>query len=192
MYLWCFLPALFAFAVIQVTQLWLASQSVVKPAAFSTTIGQRSTSRCVEILEGSQLFLTLCSSLCAAALGHIPVSLLFVRIFGLESAGAAMGISFSYTVNALILLCYIFFSKKPAYLGLLPWSELFQEWKPFFRLALSGVMMITEWWASEIAVFLSGLLPNSDTTVSAMSIFVNTTSLVRFCNPLLSLSPLWN
>jgi len=48
---------------------------------------------------------------------------------------------------------------------------------PLLKLALPNILMMTEWWASEIVIFLSGLLPQPELHVAAMSIFQNTNSI---------------
>lgn len=42
---------------------------------------------------------------------------------------------------------------------------------PFVKLCLAGIISLSEWWASEIAILLSGLLPHAEYNVAAMSIF---------------------
>ena len=37
--------------------------------------------------------------------------------------------------------------------------------------------MITEWWASEVAVMSAGLLPDAERSLSAMAIYQNTNAL---------------
>ena len=43
--------------------------------------------------------------------------------------------------------------------------------KAFFRLGIPGVIVMMEWWASEFAIAMAGLLPNPKVAVSAMSIY---------------------
>jgi MATE family multidrug resistance protein len=45
------------------------------------------------------------------------------------------------------------------------------EWGPFLRLALPGILMMAEWWASEANILIAGLLPNPTYNVAGVSIF---------------------
>lgn len=36
---------------------------------------------------------------------------------------------------------------------------------PFVKLCLAGIISLSEWWASEIAILLSGLLPHAEYNV---------------------------
>jgi multidrug resistance protein, MATE family len=65
------------------------------------------------------------------------------------------------------------------------WKELrlalgsCQGFLQYFRLALPGIFIISEWWASETAIFLSGrLFPNPDDTLAGMTIYQ---SINTFC-----------
>jgi multidrug resistance protein, MATE family len=55
----------------------------------------------------------------------------------------------------------------------------FQGFLQYFGLALPGIVIISEWWASETAIFLSGrLIPNADDTLAGMTIYQ---SINTFC-----------
>ncbi|KAF3794990.1 hypothetical protein EJ110_NYTH06219 [Nymphaea thermarum] len=86
-------------------------------------------------------------------------------------AGAALAISISYGLNALLLAAYIKVSpackktltgfSKPALRSILN----------FLRLATpSAAMLCFEWWAFEIMFLMSGLLPNAELEISVLSI----------------------
>jgi len=54
-----------------------------------------------------------------------------------------------------------------------------QGYREYLNLALPGIVIISEWWASETAIFLSGKLePNPQTTLAAMTIYQ---SINAFC-----------
>lgn len=58
----------------------------------------------------------------------------------------------------------------------LSWAS-WSNWWPLLRLGLPNLFMMSEWWASEIIIFLSGRLPNPEACVAAMSIYQNTNAM---------------
>eukprot|EP00934_Nitzschia_sp_Nitz4_P001442 Nitzschia sp. Nitz4//scaffold271_size25734//12242//13909//NITZ4_008304-RA/size25734-processed-gene-0.8-mRNA-1//-1//CDS//3329545209//1442//frame0 len=65
------------------------------------------------------------------------------------------------------------------------WNEFFiavgslRGYLQYLELALPGMVMITEWWASEVAIFLSGrLTPDAEVAVAGMTIYQSINS---FC-----------
>jgi multidrug resistance protein, MATE family len=59
------------------------------------------------------------------------------------------------------------------------WSarDAFSDWPAFLRLALPGVLMMGEWWASEANILIAGYLPNPERNVAGVSIFQVTNAL---------------
>ena len=43
----------------------------------------------------------------------------------------------------------------------LSWTGAWQDWGPFLRLGLPNMIMMFEWWASEIIIFMAGVLPGN-------------------------------
>lgn len=68
-----------------------------------------------------------------------------------------VGIYWIYGIKPLL----IYLGQEDGYKGILQ----------YLGLALPGVVLISEWWASEIAIFLAGHLPNPDVALSGMTIY---------------------
>ena len=47
----------------------------------------------------------------------------------------------------------------------------------YVYVGLPGLLMISEWWASEIVLFMAGLLPSSEEKLASMAIYQNTLSI---------------
>jgi len=118
-----------------------------------------------------------------AAVFHVPVNYLFIHQFEWGYAGAALATSWSNGVVLLMNVAYLKLMKKNSnnenentWAG---WSIIaaFSEWRPFLRLALPGILMMAEWWASELNIILAGWLPDPERNVAAVSIFQITNAL---------------
>lgn len=146
------IPTLFAYATAQPLIKFLQAQSLVTPLAWSGLA-------------------TLCC--------HLPICWLLVHKSGLGFAGAALANSVSYWINVLLLSAYVKFSPACSKTRApLSWEAL-RELKAFFALALpSAAMVCFEWWAYEILIILSGLLPDAELQTSALSICVTTSALL--------------
>jgi Na+-driven multidrug efflux pump len=72
-----------------------------------------------------------------------------------------------------VLIFYAIPKKNNFALSWASWSN----WWPLLRLGLPNLFMMSEWWASEIIIFLSGRLPNPEACVAAMSIYQNTNAM---------------
>ena len=58
------------------------------------------------------------------------------------------------------------------------WSwECLVKWGPFLRLGLPSLVLVSEWWASETAVFMAGYLAFPQLSLAAMAIYHNSASL---------------
>ncbi|XP_031474504.2 protein DETOXIFICATION 16-like [Nymphaea colorata] len=146
------IPSLFSYALLQCETRFLQAQNIVLPTMVSTG------------------FCTLV---------HLVTCWTLVFRSELGFKGGALSISISYWINALFLAAYIKFSpactktwtgfSKPA----------LRSAVNFLRLATpSAAMICLEWWAFEIMIFMSGLLPNAQLEVSVLSISLNTSSAV--------------
>ncbi|KAJ9562233.1 hypothetical protein OSB04_007393 [Centaurea solstitialis] len=118
------IPSLFPYAILQLLTRYLQSQSLVLPMLWSSVV---------------------------VLVVHVPVCWALVFWFGFGSAGAAVAIGISYTLN-MILWGFTCFDPNRAKIPVL----LIRE--------------ILEWWSYEIVVLLSGLLPNPQLETSVLSI----------------------
>lgn len=130
----------------------------------------------------------------AALLGlvfHIPFNVLFCYGLGLGYLGCAFATIMFQTVQCLYIVSYLFFypegrkrvleSTGGTAIGRTKLT-LGKEFKiaggsirafgNYLKLAIPGIVIVSEWWASECAIFLSGRLhPNPQTTLAAMTIY---------------------
>ncbi|OQU80064.1 hypothetical protein SORBI_3007G074300 [Sorghum bicolor] len=120
----------------------------------------------------------------ATALCHLAVCWALVHRAGMGSKGAALSNAVSYGLNLAILALYVRLSSACGR----TWNgfsvEGFKELRQFANLAVPSAFMIcVEFWAFEIIVLLSGLLPNPQLETSVLSICLNT-SILLFMVPL--------
>lgn len=140
------IPALFAYAWSVCIQQWLYSQQKTSVAASISVV---------------------------VAMLHPVSNYLIVYLFDQGFLGAALALSASRSVEFILLAVYLFSS------GILQETEFsltwdcLSGWGAYMSLGAPNILMMSEWWASETVIFMSGLLPNPDTQISAMSIFQN-------------------
>ncbi|XP_047334108.1 protein DETOXIFICATION 14-like [Impatiens glandulifera] len=150
------IPSLFGGAIVKPFVRFLQTQSLILPMlAFS--------------------FVVLCV--------HVIVS--WVMIFKLEMGirGAAIAVSFSTWLNAVMLVIYVKNSKACANTRATVSVDAFLGILEFFRFAIpSAVMVCLKWWSLEVIVLLSGLLPNPELETSVLSICL-TISTLHFTIP---------
>jgi MATE family multidrug resistance protein len=137
----------------------------------------------------------------AAAVGlalHIPANYFFMNTLGFGYLGCAVATVMFQFIQPLQLITYLFFTRKGSQLTLermnasaVGRSEL-SLWKElktavfslsgilqYLSLAVPGIVVMSEWWASELSVVLSGgLTPSSELALGAMTIFQ---SMNTFC-----------
>ncbi|EEH53418.1 Multidrug/Oligosaccharidyl-lipid/Polysaccharide flippase superfamily, partial [Micromonas pusilla CCMP1545] len=116
-----------------------------------------------------------------AAVLHVPANVVFMRALGLGYVGAALATSWSNGVVLTINVAYLVReslrrARRATWTG---WSarDAFSDWPAFLRLALPGVLMMGEWWASEANILIAGYLPNPERNVAGVSIFQVTNAL---------------
>ena len=135
----------------------------------------------------------------ASALGlllHIPFNLLFIHVFHMGYLGVAMATVAFQFIQPLGMCLYIFGTRAGCARVLvhthgcsrrttLPfWREATHALEmagvcQYLSLALPGIVIISEWWASEVCIFLSGtLLPFPNLALSGMTIYQSINS---FC-----------
>jgi MATE family multidrug resistance protein len=137
----------------------------------------------------------------AASVGlilHIPSNILFMYVFGWGYLGAAVATVSFQVIQPILMLCYLFATNRgltrvlestiAAGIGrtyLTFWNEaklaVFCKTgiRQYLSLALPGIIIISEWWASEITIFLSGrMAPSPDLALDGMTIYQ---SINTFC-----------
>ncbi|KAL6647813.1 hypothetical protein ACP70R_015250 [Stipagrostis hirtigluma subsp. patula] len=146
------IPALLAYGLLQCHARFLQTQNLVVPVMLSSA---------------------------ATAAAHPAVCWLLVRRLGLGTDGAAMANTVSYLVNLALLAVYVRLSPscRATWTGFS--GEAFRGIPSFLKLAMpSAVMMCMKWWAFELLVLLSGLLPDPKLETAVLSISLNTNDLV--------------
>jgi multidrug resistance protein, MATE family len=122
---------------------------------------------------------------------HIPTNYLFAYTLGMGSLGVAWATTTFQAIQPCLIMSYIYFygpgtrrvldhmgaaAVGRTSLSLWPelcaaassWSGLFQ----YLSLALPGIGLMSEWWASEVVVFWAGRLrPSSNLALSAMALY---------------------
>lgn len=126
---------------------WLYAQEYVAIVAYSTTV---------------------------AAVCNVGLCYMMVSYFQIGYIGAAISISVCRFVETLLLVVYVTCVSSILKDIEFKWSvRCLYDWKPFFQLAVPSMLMMLEWWASEIITFLAGTLPQPELQVSVMSIYQN-------------------
>lgn len=142
-YCYRLLPGMWAWAFSWVLTPWMQSHGVVMPALIVALV----------------------------VLGlHIGLLFLFFLSWDLGLYGAAYASSCSQMTNLLLLILIVgcFFRSFP--LRCLSRAS-FARWRDHLRLSLPGVLMLGEWWAAEVGILLTGLLPDPATNLAAMSVY---------------------
>ncbi|GMI83065.1 Protein DETOXIFICATION 14 [Hibiscus trionum] len=149
-----FIPALFGYAILQALVRYFQTQSLILPMLYTSL---------------------------AALCFHVPFCWTLVFKSGLGSIGAAFSMALSNFLNVTLLALYMKFSSKCDKTRSVFSKEVFHSTRVFFRFALpSAAMVCLEWWASELLIFLSGLLPNPKLETSVLSICFSITYLHFF------------
>ena len=153
-YIRALIPGLFFYAWNVCLTAYLQSQRITRPAALAGVV---------------------------AAVMHFPANIVFIHALGLGYVGAGLATSWSNGVVLCLNVLYASWFKRDEP-GRETWpgfsvSAATTEWRPFLRLALPGILMMSEWWASEANILLAGLLPDPEYNVAAVSIFQVTNAL---------------
>ncbi|KAJ7545616.1 hypothetical protein O6H91_08G003900 [Diphasiastrum complanatum] len=146
------LPALFAFACLQPLVKFLQAQSLVFPLVLSAAL---------------------------ASCMHLIMCWLLVYKLNMGIQGAALALGMSYWLNVAILIGYVRLSSvcKATWTGF-SWKA-FRDLRAFLTLAIpSTVMYCLEYWSFHIVILISGLLPHPQLHMSALSICLNTITIV--------------
>jgi multidrug resistance protein, MATE family len=119
---------------------------------------------------------------------HIPFNILFIRGFGMGYLGVAMATVAFQLVQPVFMCIYLFGTKTGISRVLLHCGAKTRTTIPFWKeaalalslsgilqylsLALPGIIIISEWWASELCIFLSGTLsPSPNLALDGMTIY---------------------
>jgi len=120
---------------------------------------------------------------------HIPLNIVLIQGMDMGYEGAGVATSLTQCLGPLILYFYMFWTARgaawtvksmgeqelPSRFGLctqLSRACSFSGIAQYLWLALPGLMTISEWWASETAIFLSGhLLPDPEVAIAAMTLY---------------------
>jgi multidrug resistance protein, MATE family len=143
-YLVYLIPALFAVAYSLCIQEWLyAQQKANAPASIAV----------------------------AVAFIHPLFCQIFVYYFDFKYLGSAMALSTTRILELLLLLGYLHISGSLVETNFQFSIRCFQKWGEFFKLGLPNILMMSEWWADEAIVFLSGTFSNPAVEISAMAVY---------------------
>ncbi|XVE60713.1 hypothetical protein DITRI_Ditri05aG0150300 [Diplodiscus trichospermus] len=138
------IPSLFVYAILQSLVRYFQTQSLILPMLFTSL---------------------------AALCFHIPLCWTLVFKSGLGTIGAALSIGLSNWLNVILIGFYMRYSSKCDKTRASFSKQVFKSTRVFFRFAIpSAAMVCLEWWASEVLIFLSGLLPNPKLEASVLSI----------------------
>ena len=143
-YLIGLIPGLWAMSISICLQNWLHSQSKTKAIAMITLI---------------------------VAILHPFICYAFIFILKFHFIGAAFAVSTTKTLELLFLLLYLKFSTVLKETNFTWSTDCYRQWWQFLKLGIPNMMMLSEWWASEMIIFMSGSLNNPEIAVSAMSIY---------------------
>ncbi|XP_076935553.1 protein DETOXIFICATION 14-like [Bidens hawaiensis] len=138
------IPTLFPYSILQLLVRYLLSQSLIFPMLWSSV---------------------------AVLAIHLPVCWALVFWLGFGTAGAALAIGISYTLNVMLLGFYLYYSDSCEKTRVTFSVDGLKTIREFFRFAIpSAIMICLEWWSYEIVVLLSGLLQNPQLETSVLSI----------------------
>ena len=147
LYLVMMIPGLWALAATQCVNTWLYAQAKTKAVA-------------------SIAFLT-------AVLHPLWLYILIHRC-EIGFLGASIALSLTKWLELMALLVYMNCFSNIITESEFEWSwTAWNDWGPFLQLGLPSLLMISEWWASEIIIFISGALPNPEVEMGTMSIYQN-------------------
>ncbi|XP_010526432.1 PREDICTED: protein DETOXIFICATION 51-like [Tarenaya hassleriana] len=116
----------------------------------------------------------------AGAVFHLPANFFLVSYLRLGLAGVSLASAFSNFFVLCCLVCYVWARGLHAPTWTDPTTrDCFSGWQPLLRLAgPSCISVCLEWWWYEIMIVLCGLLVNPRSTVAAMGVLIQTTSLL--------------
>lgn len=154
-YMRLLIPGLWARAIALCVQNWLYAQEHMMIIAYATSF----------------------SAFC-----NVILCYLLVMVFGFGFTGAAISTSLCRIIEASLMVGYLVYNsyqKNSLLIGFRWTRECLTGWQPYFQLAMPSLLMIAEWWASELLIFMAGMLViDPELQVSTMSIYQ---SLISMC-----------
>lgn len=124
-----------------------------------------------------------------ACILHIPITVLFVHVLRCGYLGIGYATVVTQSIQPIYQFVYLFTTKQGQQRVLKHVMATNRSTIPFWKefkiatqspagiyqylsLALPGIIIISEWWASEVSIFLSGtLIPNGALALGAMTIY---------------------
>jgi len=151
-YLAFLLPGVCCYMVTQVLQNWLAAQRCTGPSGTGGIIN---------------------------TIVYLPLCWFLVHPAHLGFIGAAVATSAS---NFFLMLWMVLRTRHFLRTELrMSWQGFstgaLTQWCPFLRLALPNLLMISEWWASEITVLMAGVLPDPHLSLGSLAAMANTNAI---------------
>nr|XP_043639089.1 protein DETOXIFICATION 14-like [Erigeron canadensis] len=144
------------------------------PALFGGAI----TKPLVRSLQSQSLTMPLLLSSMLVLCFHVPLCWAFVFKFKMGSVGAAIAFSLSNWFYLLLMVAYVRFSTMCEDTRVTISIEALFVIKEFFQFAVpSAVMVCLKWWALEVLILVSGLLPNPKLETSVLSICLTISTL---------------
>ncbi|XP_058096359.1 protein DETOXIFICATION 27-like [Magnolia sinica] len=107
---------------------------------------------------------------------HVLISWLLVYKLDLGLFAVAMMISFSWSLNAVLLFTYTVCGGCPLTWSGFSWEAFSGLWEFIKLSAASGVMICLENWYYRVLILMAGYMKNAETAVDALSICMNINS----------------
>lgn len=102
---------------------------------------------------------------------HVALLQLLVSSAGFGVLGAAMASSASALIAFATIVTLTYALQRHRIPLRTPSHSSLLRLPTFLKLGLPGVLMLGEWWASELGILLSGLLPAAATNLASMSVY---------------------
>jgi MATE family multidrug resistance protein len=128
---------------------------------------------------------------------HVPFNLFFIHVLGWGYLGVAYATVCFNCVQPLFTLTYLYGTSQGREQALKHmaasaigryklsfWLEArlaitsLQGQLQYLNLAIPGILIVSEWWASEVTIFMSGRLGNGDVALGGMSIYQSINSFI--------------
>ena len=91
--------------------------------------------------------------------------------------GSAAAVSTARLVELVGIILVVSVSGMARERGFVFDRRAWSHWGPLLALSCPNLVMMTEWWASEIIIFLSGYIGNPEISIAVMSIYQNTNTI---------------
>ena len=185
---------LMVFVCLPVTLLWCYSKPLFILVGLNHEVSHRASLYLIYLIPGAW---AMSSSVCIQtwlhaqadtraiaiitfflALTHPILCYLFIYKLNFGYLGAAIAVSTTKTLELVGGLIYLGCISSKLVDVDFRWSlECLNSWGHFLSLGLPNVLMMSEWMASEIIIFLSGRLGNPSVDISTMSVYQSVLSI---------------